>query len=121
VDGHIGFNEPTSSLGSRTRRKSLMEPSRRVHEAAFGSLEAVPRQCVTMGIGTILESRQCLLLAFGEAKAEAVAAAVEGPVSCMVPASALQFHPDARFILDTGASSLLKLREYYNVAYGNGR
>jgi len=116
-DGHIGFNEPTSSLSSRTRRKTLMERSRRDVAALFGSLEAVPHHCITMGIGTILESRQCLLLAYGSAKADVVAAAIEGPVTGMVPASALQFHPDVKFLVDEAAAAKLKLRDYYDYAF----
>jgi glucosamine-6-phosphate deaminase len=117
ADGHIGFNEPTSSLGSRTRAKTLTERTRRDNARFFGALDSVPHECLTMGIGTILASRTCLLLAFGEVKAEAVAGAVEGPVSSMNPASALQFHADARIFLDPAAASRLRLRDYYADAF----
>jgi glucosamine-6-phosphate deaminase len=113
TDGHIGFNEPASSLVSRTRTKTLTPQTRTDNARFFARLEEVPNECVTMGIGTILESRTCLLLAFGEQKAAAVAGAIEGPVSAMNPASALQLHADTRIFLDPAAASQLKLRDYY--------
>ena len=116
-NGHIGFNEPTSSLSSRTRDKVLTAQTRRDNARFFASADDVPHGCLTMGIGTILESRQCLLLAFGEPKADAVAAAVEGPVTSMVPASALQMHADAKVFVDEKAAAKLKLREYYDYAF----
>lgn len=116
-DGHIGFNEPTSSLTSRTRDKVLAEQTRRDNARFFHALNEVPHLCLTMGIGTILESRMCLMLAFGANKADAVAAAVEGPVTSMVPASALQLHPDARILVDEAAAAKLKLRAYYDYAF----
>ena len=118
-DGHIGFNEPTSSLASRTRDKSLAEQTRRDNARFFASPDEVPHQCLTMGIGTILDSRQCLLLAFGPSKADVVAAAVEGPVTSMVPASALQFHADASFIVDEPAATKLRLRAYYDYTFAH--
>jgi glucosamine-6-phosphate deaminase len=119
TDGHIGFNEPGSSLGSRTRIKTLSEKTRRDNAPLFGRPDDVPRHVVTMGVGTILEARRCVLLAFGSSKADAVARAVEGPVTAMVPASALQLHPDAKAILDERAASRLALREYYVDVYRN--
>jgi len=116
-DGHIGFNEPTSSLSSRTRDKVLTERTRRDNARFFPSPEDVPRGCITMGIGTILDSSQCLLLAFGTGKADAVAAAVEGPVTSMIPASALQMHADAKVFVDEAATAKLKLRSYYDYAF----
>jgi glucosamine-6-phosphate deaminase len=112
-DGHIGFNEPSSSLGSRTRIKTLTEGTRRDNAHAFGKFEDVPRHVVTMGVGTIMDARSCMILAFGEAKATAVAQTVEGPVTAMVPASALQFHPDVKVILDPGSAARLTRKEYY--------
>jgi glucosamine-6-phosphate deaminase len=111
--GHIGFNEPSSSLASRTRIKTLTETTRADNAGDFGGAEQVPKHVITMGIGTILESRACLLLAFGEHKAEAVAKAVEGPVSAMVPASALQMHEHATVLVDEEAASELCLADYY--------
>ena len=116
-DGHIGFNEPTSSLASRTRDKVLTEQTRRDNARFFKTSAEVPHACLTMGIGTILETRQCLLLAFGDGKADAVAGAVEGPVTSMIPASALQMHPDAKVFVDEPAAAKLKLRDYYDYAF----
>jgi len=112
-DGHIAFNEPSSSLGSRTRTKMLTEETRMDNARFFGRLDEVPRHAITMGVGTILESARCLLLAFGENKAEALAAAVEGPVTSMVPASALQLHPRVQVIADEPAAARLSLKAYY--------
>ena len=111
-DGHLGFNEPTSSLASRTRIKTLTGSTRAANRAGFASDE-VPLHVVTMGIGTILEARHCLLVADGSAKAGAVARMVEGPVTAMVPASALQLHPHATVIVDELAAAGLSLRDYY--------
>lgn len=112
-DGHIGFNEPTSSLASRTRIKTLTRQTRRDNAEPFGSWEKVPAHAITMGIGTILESRRIILLAFGKSKAAAIAKMVEGPVTAMVPASALQFHPDVKVIVDEAAGSRLRNKRYY--------
>jgi glucosamine-6-phosphate deaminase len=119
TDGHIGFNEPTSSLASRTRIKTLTPQTRKDNARFFGSEAAVPHHVITMGIGTILDARHCVLLAFGRNKARAVAAAVEGPVTAMNPASALQQHPQVTVLLDEAAASRLKLREYYRWVYEN--
>ncbi len=116
-DGHIGFNEPGSSLGSRTRLKSLTEETRRVNAKGFSSLEAVPRHVITMGIQTIMDSRKIALLAFGESKAEAVAQMVEGPVSANSPATVLQFHPRVKVFLDPESASKLKNSEYYQEVF----
>ncbi len=116
-NGHIAFNEPGSSLGSRTRIKTLTEATRRNNSAAFGSYHDVPRHVITLGIGTIMASRECLLLAFGDAKAQAIAAAVEGPLSAAVPASILQMHPVARIVVDEAAASKLKRADYYKSVY----
>ena len=119
TDGHLGFNEPTSSLASRTRIKTLTERTRRDNAALFGGVERVPHHVITMGLGTIMTCRTCLLLAFGRKKAEAVAAAVEGPLTAMVPASVLQMHPRAIFILDEEAAARLTRTEYYRWVYEN--
>jgi glucosamine-6-phosphate deaminase len=97
-DGHIAFNEPTSSLGSRTRIKTLVDGSRHV---------------ITMGIGTLLEARRCLMLAWGDRKQMAVARMVEGPVTSMVPASALQMHPRTTLLIDELAAGALTMASYY--------
>ncbi len=113
-DGHVGFNEPGSSLASRTRIKTLAEQTRRDNARFFdGDVEAVPRHCLTQGIGTILEARHLVLIASGRHKAEAVHHLVEGAVSAMWPATALQLHPHVSVLLDDAAASRLQLREYY--------
>ena len=118
TDGHIAFNEPGSSLASRTRIKTLTSQTRRDNARFFdGDVEAVPQHCLTQGIGTILEARHLVLLATGSAKAEAVHNLVEGAVSAMWPATALQLHPHATVILDTAAASRLQLKDYYREAY----
>ena len=116
-DGHIGFNEPASSLASRTRIKTLTAQTRRDNARFFNNGTRVPHHAITIGIGTILEARQCLVLAFGTAKARAVAAAVEGPVTAMNPASALQMHPEVKVCLDRSAASRLKRADHYRWAY----
>jgi glucosamine-6-phosphate deaminase len=113
TDGHIAFNEPTSSFGSRTRVKTLADETRAANQAAFGA-EPIPRHALTVGIATILEARRCLLVAFGAAKASAVARMVEGPLTALVPASALQLHPHATLIIDEAAAEGLALRGYYD-------
>ena len=110
-NGHIAFNEPGSSLGSRTRIKTLTEKTRQDNARFFNSIDEVPKYCVTMGIGTILEARKLILLANGENKAEAIQATLEGPITVSVPASAIQFHPDVTVIIDRAAASKLT-REY---------
>jgi glucosamine-6-phosphate deaminase len=112
-NGHIGFNEPTSSLGSRTRLKVLSRDTIEDNRKFFGPGEKVPNCAITVGIGTILEARKILLLANGAAKAVPIAEAIEGPVTSSVPASALQMHPDVTFIIDGPAATRLTHREYY--------
>ena len=108
-DGHIGFNEPMSGLYSRTRETGLTAATRRQNAGMFGGIAGqVPARALTMGVGTILEARQCLLLVTGSAKAGILARAVEGPITAMVTASALQLHPDCRVILDREAAAQLQ-------------
>lgn len=107
ANGHIAFNEPGSSLGSRTRVKTLTEKTRADNARFFGSLDEVPKYAITMGIGTIMEARELVLLATGESKAEAVRAAVEGPLMAAVPGSMIQMHRHAYVIVDRAAASLL--------------
>ena len=97
--GHIGFNEPGSSLASLTRVKTLTESTRIDNARFFDTLDQVPTHCITQGLGTILRARHLVLLAFGEAKAAAVAAALEGPVSASTPGSVVQLHPKVTVIL----------------------
>ncbi len=120
-NGHIGFNEPTSSLNSPTRIKTLTAKTLAANRQYFPIAEEMPRFAITMGVGTILRSRKALLLATGNAKAAAVAAMVEGPVSARCPASALQFHPDVTVMLDQDAASALELVDYYSAVHPGGR
>jgi glucosamine-6-phosphate deaminase len=113
-NGHIGFNEPTSSLASRTRLKVLSRETLDDNANFFGPGEESPRCAITMGIGTILEARKILLLALGASKAAAVAKSIEGPITCAVSASALQLHPDVTFLLDEPAAAQLTQRDYYH-------
>ncbi|HEY3761526.1 MAG TPA: glucosamine-6-phosphate deaminase [Verrucomicrobiae bacterium] len=117
TDGHIGFNEPTSSLASRTRVKTLTRQTIRDNARFFGSVTRVPRHVVTMGIGTIMEARQNLLLAFSRRKAGAIAKMVEGPVASVNPASVLQLHPAVKVCLDAAAAGNLKRLDYYRWVY----
>jgi glucosamine-6-phosphate deaminase len=119
TDGHIGFNEPGSSLASRTRIKTLTDQTRKDNARFFASFDEVPRHVVTQGVGTILEARHLVMLAFGSAKAEALAVAVEGPVTAMVPASALQLHPHATVVVDEAAASRLRLADYYRETWSH--
>ncbi|WP_040166623.1 glucosamine-6-phosphate deaminase [Microbacterium gorillae] len=118
--GHIGFNEPGSSFASRTRVKTLTERTR-VDNARFfdGDISQVPMHCITQGLGTIQRARHLVLLAFGESKAEAVAGAVEGPVSSECPGSAIQLHPHVTVVVDEAAASRLKHADYYRYALAN--
>ena len=117
TDGHIGFNEPSSSLASRTRIKTLTARTRSDNARFFGSVDEVPIHVVTMGVGTIMDARQVLMLAFGEGKAKAIAEAVEGPIMAMNPASILQLHPVAKCLIDEAAAAKLTRREYYQWVY----
>jgi glucosamine-6-phosphate deaminase len=112
-NGHIGFNEPTGSLSSRTWIKILSEQTRRDNGALFGVAEEVPRHAITMGVGTILDARRCLLLAFGPAKVRAVELMVEGAVSALCPGSALQLHPRTTVVLDENSAAGLHHTDHY--------
>ena len=112
--GHIGFNEPLSALRSRTRVKALTPMTLKQNARFFGGDESkVPHRAVTMGVGTLLDSRRCVLLATGPAKAEVIAKAVEGPVTSMISASALQLHPRCTVVVDEEAAVHLTQQEYY--------
>jgi glucosamine-6-phosphate deaminase len=117
--GHIGFNEPLSALRSRTRVKALTPTTLKQNAASFGGEENMPRRAITMGVGTIIEARRCLLLATGDSKAEVIAQAVEGPITSMVSASALQLHPRCTVIVDEAAAARLKEKEYYRWIFEN--
>jgi glucosamine-6-phosphate deaminase len=118
TDGHVAFNEPGSSLASRTRIKTLTNQTRQDNARFFGGdAEAVPRHCLTQGIGTILEAGHLVLIASGRAKAEAVRQLVEGPVSASWPATALQLHPHVTVLVDPDAASRLERRDHYVETY----
>ena len=118
-DGHIGFNEPGSSLGSRTRIKTLTRETIKDNARFFDDEEQVPRHCITMGVGTILDARSVLLFAFGEGKADIVAKSIEGPITAMIPASVLQMHQNVTVILDEKAASKLSRIDYYRDVFAN--
>ncbi len=113
TDGHIGFNEPTSSIRSRTRLKTLTKQTVEDNSRFFGPDEFQPKLAITMGIGTILETRRILLIATGDNKADAVRDMIEGPIASFCPASALQMHERVTVILDEPAARNLKYQEYY--------
>ncbi len=118
-DGHIAFNEPGSSLGSRTRIKTLARQTIEDNARFFDKAEDVPIYAITMGVGTILEAGKLLLVANSASKAKAVAAAIEGPVMSMITASALQLHPDSMIFIDDEAAGDLNMREYYDWIQAN--
>lgn len=114
TDGHVAFNEPGSSLTSRTRVKTLTEVTRSDNARFFeGDLDAVPRHCMTQGLGTVMEARHLLLVATGAGKAEAVHQMVEGAVSARWPATVLQMHRKVTVLLDEAAAARLELADYY--------
>lgn len=117
--GHIGFNEPGSSLASLTRVKTLAMQTRQDNARFFDSLDDVPTHAITQGLGTILRARHLVLLAFGEGKAPAIAAGIEGPVSSTHPSSVIQLHPRTTVILDEAAASRLQNTDYYRYAWKN--
>jgi len=117
--GHIGFNEPLSALRSRTRDKALTPTTVAQNAALFDPPEKMPRRGITMGVGTILESRKCILLVTGEEKAGILAKAVEGPVTSMISATALQLHPHCHIIADESAAAGLQGTEYYRWIFEN--
>ncbi len=117
ADGHIAFNEPGSSLGSRTRLKTLTKQTIEDNARFFDNLDEVPRFAITMGVGTILEAREIIMLANGAKKADIVAQAIEGPITAQVSASALQMHRHVTVIVDAEAGSKLKRADYYRWVY----
>jgi glucosamine-6-phosphate deaminase len=117
VDGHLGFNEPGSSLRSRTRVKTLTTATRTDNARFFASADEVPRHVVTQGLGTISDARHVVLIATGGRKAAPVARAVEGPLTASCPASVIQLHPHATVVLDDEAARDLSHADYYREAY----
>lgn len=118
-NGHIGFNEPSSSLSSRTRVKTLAEETVKDNARFFSNEKEVPRFCLTMGIGTVMDARMIILLASGKNKSEAIQNCVEGPVTASAPASILQLHSRAKIIVDEEAGALLTQKDYYKWVFKN--
>lgn len=117
--GHIGFNEPLSAMYSRTREKALTPETVRQNAPLFPNPDDMPRRAITMGVGTILEARRCVLLALGEEKAGVIAKAVEGPITSMVSGTALQMHPRCTVIVDEAAAAKLENQDYYRWIFEN--
>jgi len=117
--GHLGFNEPLSALRSRTRVKALTPVTLAQNGPLFKDPELMPRRAITMGVGTILESRRCILLALGEEKADIIAKAVEGPITSMISATALQLHAHCTVVVDEAAAGKLRESEYYRWIFDN--
>ena len=118
-DGHIGFNEPLSALRSRTRAKALTPQTVAANGPLFGDPARMPRRALTMGVGTILDSKRCVLLATGTTKADILARAVEGPITAMVSASALQLHPHCTIVVDEESAVRLAGQDYYRFIFNN--
>ncbi len=117
--GHLGFNEPLSALRSRTRVKALAPATLAQNAPLFTDPSLMPRRAITMGVGTILEGRRCVLLATGEEKAEIIAKAVEGPITAMISATALQLHDHCTVIVDEAAAGQLQGADYYRWIFEN--
>ncbi|NOR15080.1 MAG: hypothetical protein GQ544_05210 [Candidatus Aminicenantes bacterium] len=116
-NGHIWFNEPSSSLSSRTRIKTLTRETVNANARFFQDTNEIPRYCLTMGIGTIMEARMVILLASGKDKRRAIQQSIEGPITATDPASILQLHPQVKFICDEDAASQLTRKDYYKWVY----
>ncbi|MHC4717930.1 MAG: glucosamine-6-phosphate deaminase [Planctomycetota bacterium] len=118
-DGHIAFNEPGSSLGSRTRIKTLAKQTIDDNARFFDKPEDVPIYAITMGVGTILEARKLVLVANGQSKADAIAEAIEGPVTSKITASAMQLHSNSVIFIDEAAAGKLEMADYYRWIQAN--
>jgi glucosamine-6-phosphate deaminase len=117
--GHLGFNEPGSSFASLTRMKTLTEKTRADNARFFDTPDQVPMHSITQGLGTIRRARHLVLLAFGEAKADAIAAAVEGPMTASQPGSSIQLHPHTTVVVDEAAAAGLANLAYYRHAFAH--
>ncbi len=118
-DGHIGFNEPLSAMFSRTREKALSPLTIAQNGNLFGDPNRMPRRALTMGVGTILDSKRCIMLVTGAGKAEIIAKAIEGPITAMISASALQLHPHCTIVVDQAAATLLQGTDHYRWIFNN--
>ncbi len=120
TDGHIAFNEPGSSLASRTRIKTLTAQTRADNARFFdGNIDAVPRHCLTQGLSTIMSARHIVVVAAGRGKAQAVHHLAEGAVTAMWPSTILQHHPHVSVLIDDAAASRLQLADYYRQTYAS--
>ena len=119
ADGHIGFNEPLSALRSRTRDKALTPSTIAVNGTLFAHSGEMPKRAITIGVGTILDARTVILLVTGKSKADILAKAVEGPITSMVSASALQLHSKCRVVVDEAAAAKLQAMDYYRWIFAN--
>lgn len=117
--GHIGFNEPLSALMSRTRQKALNKVTIEQNSPLFDPPSKMPRRALTMGVGTILDARRIIMLVTGANKAQILAKAVEGPITSMISATALQLHPATIIICDEAAAAKLEHKDYYNWVFSN--
>jgi glucosamine-6-phosphate deaminase len=117
--GHIGFNEPLSAMQSRTRAKALTPETIAQNAPLFDDPARIPKRALTMGVGTILESKRCLMLVTGEEKAGIIARAVEGPITSMISATALQLHPRCTVIVDAEAAGRMVNKDYYRWIFAN--
>lgn len=117
--GHIGFNEPLSALRSRTRVKALTPVTLEQNAPHFGGVEHMPKRAITMGVGTILDAKRIVMLVTGASKAEVLARAVEGPITSMISATALQLHPACTVVVDEDAGAALKEKDYYRWIFAN--
>ncbi len=119
TNGHIGFNEPTSSLSSRTRIKTLARLTREDNARFFNSIDEVPKHCLTQGLGTIMDARNVILVATGPGKVHSIAQVIGGPITSMWPGSVLQLHQHATIVVDEAAAGDLALADYYRETYAN--
>jgi len=117
--GHLGFNEPLSAFRSRTMVRALSPVTRIQNGGLFAKPDQIPRRAITMGVGTILDCRQCILLACGRDKASIVAKALEGPITSMISATALQLHPHCLVVVDDAAAGKLKESAHYRWLFEN--
>lgn len=115
--GHVGFNEPLSPLFSRTRAVPLTKTTYQQNSPLFDNPADMPMRAITMGVGTVLDTKKVIMLVTGAEKADIIQKAIEGPVTSMISATALQMHNDCVVILDEEAAAKLENREYYDWVY----
>ena len=106
-NGHLGFNEPAIGLNSKTHLVNLSEETIQANSHYFNNIQEIPKQAITMGIGTIMKAKKIVLLASGRKKSHTIEKTINGPVSTEVPATILQLHPDVKLLIDKEAASQL--------------